>query len=294
MRWTLICGVLLVVSGWLIFSVPKDDRFPAGQFEGTIFREATENELSQAVQVLDGSGNFLKSRDGNTYVMTARHVLDHVLTCADIKVRLNTESKPIDGTCKEIVINDQEHDIAIFKVEMFKDGIKYQPGADQTYCLDAENRTQGTKLRQYHYPSSPGRSVKTFKPGDKRNDPYASIPNHKMRVSEDCELLTGPVWCDECPKDLRQYVYWANCSGYPGSSGSGLINLENNCITGVDHVGDVREDRYKHNQKAFNSAVVALFVKKHKETLDALKIQIGIENSSHPTPSTTSSASSAQ
>lgn len=270
---------LCVLMGSGIYSLKQNNaRIPASLFEGSVFREASDIEKSFGIQVLSCSGNLLKSSDGNLYAMTARHCLNFIQTCADITVRLKiSQEKPIEGRCKEIKIDDKENDIVIFRVEFFNDGLKYQPPEDLKFCLDNTIASVGTPLKVVHFPS-----INENKTISKKVVQISTghIPNNIARVSENCQVITPPEWCDIC-RD-KQTVQWANCGLFSGSSGSGLVNLKSNCITGVAHAADPADKIYGRNDKRANFAVVANFVEKYKKELLELKIQMAAQTELPP------------
>lgn len=253
----------------------SDSRYPAAYFQGSTFREAVPKEAEKAVQVLGCSGNLLKSSDGNLYVLMAGHCLKFIDTCFDINIRLHIEEHDqktfVNGKCREMKINDKEHDIVIFKAELFKDNMRYYPNEDLKYCLEENILPQETPLRVVHFPN--------FNP-DKINAPKATVASavgdiitKTPRVSENCSIISEPVWCAEC-RD-KQTVQWVNCPLFEGSSGAGLINLKNSCIAGVAHAADPGAKEFAANEKGASMAVMSLFVKKHRKQLDELKIKIG-------------------
>lgn len=254
---------------------PIVERNPAAYFQGATFRKASAKEAEKAIQVLSCSGNFLKSSDGNLYVMTARHCLNFIDSCYDIKIKLhsieNDKASIVDGSCREIKIDDKEHDIVVFRAELFKDNLRYVPNEELRYCLESDVLPPGEIARVVHFPNfdpdkigAPKTTVATVKNGE--------LVSRTPRVSENCAIISEPVWCAEC-RD-KQTVQWTNCPLFEGSSGSGLISLKSSCIAGVAHAADPSAKEYSANEKGASVAVVPLFVRKHRKILEELKIEI--------------------
>lgn len=237
-------------------------------FENSLRRDPISIEADGVVKVgsatqINCSAFFVSNSQKQALLMSANH-------CFQGKIReqcqagnlwvFDHQDRPL-GYCQETLIENQHHDMVLFKMKVLPD--VYLP--------------QGLSLAKYD--PRPGLALKEI------GFPSDRFRNSKITVSDNCWVLKAPYryafvpprWDTPAGRGLTTRLVAHNCSTYGGNSGGPLIQVGSTTVMGLPDsyfLDDFTLYSAQGSSVVSEMAVMSDFVLEHESTLKALGVKI--------------------
>jgi V8-like Glu-specific endopeptidase len=190
--------VLVALSGCMgEDSEALASRADAQFFANSMRRDASASEAKKVAWLGGCTTFFVENNQGKTYLVTARHCVDHAITTWCSRHGRIVDNQGREGECTRVIAADREHDIALYEAQL-----PYVPARSSTFRLAAYTPGVETRLRMIGYPA---------------DDDPETARRGRLTTTYNCWVLSDTVsspWDDMVDPSLLH-----NCTTYGGNSG---------------------------------------------------------------------------